>query len=315
MAEPQLLNQIRHDHLVEVWEAQWTPERPRILKCVTFTMPYYENGSLHSLLELADRLSLRQKFKIAKQVTMAIHYLHVEQHILHRDIKPGNVFIGEQFEAAYLGDLGSAARMDDRGEADTNGGTRLYRAPELARQQYGIAAEIYSAGFTFLELFGGALDYAQLDNADMARRLEDGRRAVADRHFRLGPAAPSRLERLVVAMSDRDPARRPASAAQVLRNLGSVSFIDWQPPDPDGRREGLWPPSAPTMQLATSERTIRSGPDAGRVELAVHQRIIGTDQWRSMGALSRRIAAGDDRARRATYEAIVALCEKRWPAT
>ncbi|TGD84752.1 serine/threonine-protein kinase [Mycolicibacterium sp. CH28] len=312
LSEPGLLNKINHDHLVKVWEAQWTPGRAPNLKCITFTMPFYAEGSLHSVLERCGELPLGQAFKIAAQLLKALHYLHVEQRILHRDIKPGNVFLDEGFRVAYLGDLGNAARMDELNEADANGGTRLYRPPELAGERYGIAGDIYSMGFTLLELFGGPLDYADLDNIEITRRLDRGLRAVADRYFRLGPTIPTSLERLVLAMVSRSVARRPSSAAAALRALGRISFIDWLPADSLGRREGFWPPTAPKVVLAVEERTIRSGPDAGLVELTVLHRKVQAQEWRRISQLSDRVRPDDRRARRAVYDAIVAFCANRW---
>ncbi|ART73274.1 hypothetical protein BTO20_36285 [Mycobacterium dioxanotrophicus] len=313
LSEPGLLNKIKNDHLVQVWEAQWTPGLPRNLKCITFTMPFYADGSLHSVLEARGELSLYQGMGIARQLLTALHYLHVEQRILHRDIKPGNVFLDDDFSSAYLGDLGNAARMDELDEADGNGGTRLYRPPELAVQRYGVAGDIYSAGFTLLELFGGPLDYAILDNVDITNRLNRGQRAVADRHFRLGPVIPTKLERLVLEMASRSVARRPRSAAAALRALQQIGYVDWQPADASGRREGFWPPAEPKIALAVEERTIRSGRDAGRVEISVLHRKVQSTEWRRISVLSKRVAPGDRRARRGVYDAIVAFCANRWP--
>jgi eukaryotic-like serine/threonine-protein kinase len=313
LSEPGLLNKIKNGNLVEVWEAQWTPGTQKALKCITFTMPYYAEGSLHSVLETRGELPLRSGIEIATQMLKAMHYLHIERRILHRDIKPGNVFLDSGCGTAYLGDLGNAAYMDESNEADGTGGTILYRPPELASRRYGVAGDMYCAGFTLLELFGGLLDYPSFDHVDMTRRLERGQRAVADRHFRLGPTIPTPLDRLVRAMTAREVARRPGSAASALRTLGAIKYVDWQPADASGRREGYWPATGPRVVFAMEERTIRSGPDAGRCELSVSHRKVESDEWRRVSQLSRRIQAGDQSARRAVYDAIVAFCAKRWP--
>ncbi|MBN7560203.1 protein kinase domain-containing protein [Mycobacteroides abscessus] len=313
LSEPGLLNKIKDNNLVEVWEAQWTPNVPSTLKCITFTMPFYREGSLYSVLENRSELSLHHGIIIATQLLKAMHYLHIERRILHRDIKPGNIFLGSEFEAVYLGDLGNAAYMDDTGCADANGGTRLYRPPELATERYSSAGDIYSAGFTMLELFGGLLDYAKLDNKDIEKRLNKGQRAVADRYFRLGPAAPTRLERLIASMTSRDPGRRPPSAAAALRQLGKTTYIDWQPADPAGHREGFWPPTAPHIAVAIEERAIKSGPDAGRREVTVLHRALSSTSWRRISRLSGRVDVSDMRARRAIYDATTVFCAKRWP--
>ncbi len=75
-----------------------------------------------------------------------------EKNILHRDVKPQNIFLAEDGNFK-LGDFGIARTMDKDGHATTIGvGTYSYMAPEVfSRQRYDARADIYSLG---LVLYG-----------------------------------------------------------------------------------------------------------------------------------------------------------------
>ena len=120
-------------HIVEVREAQWTPAPSGgiDMKLITFVMPFYPGGSLSEALASDEMFPHTKALAIADGLFQALHYLHSDRRILHRDIKPANIFLDETLARSYLGDLGSAAKMDSDESADPPGGTRLYRAPEL----------------------------------------------------------------------------------------------------------------------------------------------------------------------------------------
>jgi len=50
-----------------------------------------------------------------KQIVLAVLYLHDEQHIIHRDLKLGNIFITDNMELK-IGDFGLATHIEEIGE-------------------------------------------------------------------------------------------------------------------------------------------------------------------------------------------------------
>lgn len=69
-----------------------------------------------------------------------------EEKIIHRDIKPQNIFIN-RFEDYKLGDFGIAKSMDYASKATSKVGTYNFMAPEVyAGKPYNATADIYSLG-------------------------------------------------------------------------------------------------------------------------------------------------------------------------
>ena len=73
-----------------------------------------------------------------------------EHHIVHRDVKPDNIFVSEQ-DNFKLGDFGVARILEGTTDA-TKAGSPMYMAPEVYNQQpYNVKADIYSLGIVMYE--------------------------------------------------------------------------------------------------------------------------------------------------------------------
>lgn len=69
-----------------------------------------------------------------------------QKNILHRDIKPGNIFISDAGDYK-LGDFGIARTIEKTTSEMSRKGTYTYMAPEVYKgEKYGIRADIYSLG-------------------------------------------------------------------------------------------------------------------------------------------------------------------------
>lgn len=298
-SEPELLNRLRHDHLAEVWEAQWDPD-PAMnhVKAVTFVMPYYEGGSVLRALTDGHRFSIGEAIGIACGVLDALHYLHVDERLLHRDVKPANVLLDADRRYPYLADLGSAAPMSAQNDAEARSGTPLYHPPESRNGRYTVQGELYSCGMVLLECLNGPLPYANLDYDAIARRLAAGHRAVPARLLAPGPQVPPQVRHLVKRMIDIDPRRRPKSALLAQRTLQNAVHMDWRERTEGGARlwEGRWPPADRPGQGRRYEvraESITGGRYAGQLSFTARwRRESGTD-WRAFASLAKRAAPGD----------------------
>ena len=109
---------------------------------------YLKMELLTPLLKAVDRVSSeKQIIKFAMDMCNALAFCH-KKHILHRDIKPQNIFVDEE-ENFKLGDFGISRTISSSVTEGTVGvGTYNYMAPEvkLGSQPYGITADIYSLG-------------------------------------------------------------------------------------------------------------------------------------------------------------------------
>ena len=89
------------------------------------------------------------------QLTAALRYLHVDKHIIHRDLAPGNVLISGDQMQIKLADFGLAKRWGTQSASVMKSfvGTILYSCPEIVQSQpYTEKADIWSLGCIIYEL-------------------------------------------------------------------------------------------------------------------------------------------------------------------
>lgn len=225
--EPRLLDQLRHENLVEVREAQWDPDQPEI-RAITFTMPYYEGGSIYAALMDDYRFSIGEAVRIVCQILDALHYLHADERLVHRDVKPGNVFLSPDKRKTFLGDLGSAARVDEKGFGEARAGTPLYLPPEYSRGLYSFAGDLYGTGMILLELLNGRFKYEEIDGVELRARNEAGQRALKDKFYVPGPHVSGQLYSIVRKMINARLEQRPADAQEAQRALRAAVHLDWR---------------------------------------------------------------------------------------
>ena len=91
--------------------------------------------------------------KLGIQISSALVHCH-KCDIIHRDIKPDNIFINS-FGNYLLGDFGISKMMNNSSSAETRTGTESYAAPEQFLGNYGNQVDIYSLGLSMYELANG----------------------------------------------------------------------------------------------------------------------------------------------------------------
>lgn len=134
---------------------------------------YVPNGNVFDLLYMR-RVDLPAdiRLKIARQVTLAINYMHSHNPIvIHRDLKTQNLVLDEDFSVRVC-DFGKTQMMVS-GEAlplhQDNGGSPRYMAPECFQPGSFITekVDIWSLGCCLVEVLGGPLPYE--DTPQMAQ--------------------------------------------------------------------------------------------------------------------------------------------------
>jgi protein kinase A len=111
---------------------------------------YLAAGDLLQYLTVHGRMDNDVTRFYGAQLALGLSYLHSEK-ILHRDIKPGNLFF-DICGNLKLGDLGYAKRLRD-GVAHTFCGTPGYMAPELIkRTAYGREADWWGYGIILYQM-------------------------------------------------------------------------------------------------------------------------------------------------------------------
>ncbi len=216
-----------------------------------YTMPYVRGESLRARLAGGPPFSVAECVNILRDVARALAYAHGEG-IVHRDIKPENVLLSHG--TAVVTDFGiakalSAARTQDGGavatltQAGGTIGTPAYMAPEQAvGESVDHRADLYAWGLIAYELLSGAHPFGRHITPQqlITAHLTEAPAPVTGRN----PAVPPALAALVMQCLEKDPARRPASAAVLLTALDTVAT-----PAPSQERPAVRSPRRRRIEL------------------------------------------------------------------
>lgn len=138
-------------------------------------------------------------------------YLHkLNPPVIHRDIKPQNLIRAGDGHISLV-DFGGVREVLRVEGGSTVIGTFGYMAPEQLHGEATPATDLYGLGATIVALAGG------VEPEKVPRR---GLRMDLERHL---PDMEPRLRAALTAMTEPDPADRPATATEVLKLLGRSS--------------------------------------------------------------------------------------------
>ncbi|MCB9492607.1 MAG: SUMF1/EgtB/PvdO family nonheme iron enzyme [Dehalococcoidia bacterium] len=186
VAEAQTTAQLQHPGILPVFEMGTTADGR-----VYFTMQEVRGETLSRVIEAVHSASsagmwetadsgwsLRRLVSAFERACRAVAYAH-SRGVVHRDLKPDNVMVGEHGEVLVV-DWGLAKLLDAAADAGatpiglrgasaskqtlegTVAGTPLYMAPEQARgevDRIGTTSDVYSLGAILYELLTGAPPY------------------------------------------------------------------------------------------------------------------------------------------------------------
>lgn len=199
--EASLLTALRSEHILEVNNAD-----------VSVDVPYLDTAlAACSLDARAMPLGVEPGLAVdwTRRALRGLDLCH-RVRLLHRDIKPHNIFLTTAGDAK-LGDFGTACLMDPSDTGDVSGDPQI-QAPEFFRGgRATVASDVYAMGCTLYALVTGQFPYAGIRlQADLEAAI------VAGDHPHVRDLAPN----VSMALADKirkgmatDPAQRFASAA------------------------------------------------------------------------------------------------------
>ena len=188
--------------------------------------------SLPDYLKHNGALDQQSVEKLSYQIGMALQSMH-EINMLHRDIKPDNIYLDEK-NAFYLGDFGVSKQVDSSSYS-TLAGTQPFIAPEVwqvtkSNKNYTKTADIYSYGITLYYL----LNENRLPLVSAESNLNQIEQAVFDR-LNGKPFPPpmhgsEKLKSVVMKCCEYRPEDRFQSMDEVLAALRNDGFRYTQNP-------------------------------------------------------------------------------------
>jgi eukaryotic-like serine/threonine-protein kinase len=221
--EVQLTSQLTHPNTIAIFDYGQTPEG-----VFYYAMEYLSGVNLEDLVRLDGPQPAARVIQILRQVAASLAEAHGIG-LVHRDIKPSNVILvaerGGAADVAKVVDFGLVKEFDEDSGLTRDGrvaGTPHYLSPEAITSPRKVSprSDLYSLGCVGYYLVTG-------------QRVFDGRTVieVCNQHLtatpvspteRLGRPVPASLSAILMALLEKDPERRPASAQDLVTMLDAI---------------------------------------------------------------------------------------------
>ncbi|XP_042332499.1 serine/threonine-protein kinase Nek10 isoform X2 [Sceloporus undulatus] len=106
----------------------------------------------HSLKEKQQHFTEERIWNIFIQLCLALRYLHKEKRIVHRDLTPNNIMLGDK-DKVTITDFGLAKQKQENSKLTSVVGTILYSCPEVVKSEpYGEKADVWAIGCVLYQM-------------------------------------------------------------------------------------------------------------------------------------------------------------------
>ena len=207
--ESKAISILDHPNIVKVYDVSVTDKLQYIV------MEYVDGITLKEYLkQRGGPLTWKEAVHFATQVLSALQHAH-SKGIIHRDVKPQNIMLLADGSIKMM-DFGIArlSRAQSQTVSDKAIGSVHYISPEQAKgDRTDARTDIYSVGIMLYEMLSGKLPFdgdgavsiAIMQIADKAKPLSE-----------VAPNVPEGLCQITAKAMEKDPARRYASAQDML---------------------------------------------------------------------------------------------------
>jgi eukaryotic-like serine/threonine-protein kinase len=223
--EARAMSKLSHPHCVSVIDFG-VQDAPYIV------MDFVTGQTLREVLD-EGAMPPARALMILRQVLFGLAHAHAEG-VIHRDIKPGNIMLGEHTgmgEHVRIFDFGLAKLRDNEVDGDVSHahvvGTPAYMAPEQARaDKIDARVDLYATGVLLFEMLTGRKPFV---GDDAYAVLVMQRDAPPPLLRSLEPDLSPELEQVVARALEKDVDKRFQTAAEFVAALDSVPEATGRP--------------------------------------------------------------------------------------
>ncbi|CAL8356027.1 unnamed protein product [Arctogadus glacialis] len=202
---------------------------PNIVK---YYKTFVEGGQLYIVMELIEGVTLADLFSALKekqqklteqrvwnifvQMCLALRYLHKEKRIVHRDLTPNNIMMGDR-DKVTITDFGLAKQKQESSKLTSVVGTILYSCPEIVKcEPYGEKADIWALGCILYQMTTLRTPFYSTNMLSLATKIVEAVYQPVD-----DPLFSERVTGMIKWCLSPDPERRP----DVVEVSASISDI------------------------------------------------------------------------------------------
>jgi serine/threonine protein kinase len=281
--EAEAAGRLSHPRIVAIFDVGENPDTlsPHIV------MEYVAGRSLEEILSTENaRLPLHTTLQLIQEVAEALDYAHL-QGVVHRDVKPSNIIVGEDGHAR-IADFGIAQlNVSDSGRPGRTWGTPAYMSPEqFTGESVDGRSDLFSLGVILYRMLTGHRPFQGNSVLTVALRVQKHAPVPAGVFNReLSPE----LDRVVARAIAKNPAERYQTGMEMVFDLQRLrdgidpeNREDVVLPTPDIRASRV-PESNDVSYLLKTTNAFLSG-SRNRVRAAKTAAPVHLDQpWQQLG--------------------------------
>jgi serine/threonine-protein kinase len=182
-------------------------------------MEFVDGRDVGKIIEEDGPLDPREAASFIAQAATALQFAH-DQHVIHRDVKPGNLLVDKNNEVKIL-DMGLALFKEDEYSLTLEYnekilGTADYLAPEQAMNSHEVdhRADIYGLGCTLYFMLAGEPPF---NEGTLAQRIAKHQTQKPEPISKHRNDCPEQLQWILEFMMEKDPEKRISSCNEVAK--------------------------------------------------------------------------------------------------
>jgi len=213
--EAKVASRLEDEHIIQIYDVGQQDQTNFIV------MQLARGKSLRDRLR-EGRMQIDEAVDIIDKIARGLRVAH-EEGIVHRDIKPHNIYINAEDGSLKILDFGLARLEQNLGEEDAMGqlvGSSAYMAPEQS-DYIGLDArvDLYALGVTAYQCLTGKTPFTSTSEGGHFELLARHHFEEAETPSLINRAVPLTLSRVVLKMMAKLPDERYQSADEILEEL------------------------------------------------------------------------------------------------